>query len=78
MRSRKNDALTMSYTNSAADYQTMSETPRHKTGTKRHKNFDVKSALSRGIFTDTQQLSTEDTLSIAESDHGDQQELQAC
>jgi hypothetical protein len=41
MRSRKNDALTMSYTNSAADYQTMSETPRHKTGTKRHKNFKV-------------------------------------
>jgi hypothetical protein len=27
-------------------------------GTKGHKNFDVKSALSRGIFTDKRQLAT--------------------
>jgi len=48
----------MHYTNSGADYQALLKTPRHKTGTKRHKNFEVKSALSRGIFIDTQQLNT--------------------
>jgi hypothetical protein len=34
---KKNAALTMRYMNSAADYQALSKTPRHKTGTKRHK-----------------------------------------
>jgi hypothetical protein len=34
----------MSYTNSAADYQALSKTQRHKTGTKRHKNLSERPA----------------------------------
>jgi hypothetical protein len=47
---KKNRALTMRYTNSVADFQALSETPRHKTGTKRHKKSQRVLALINRVM----------------------------